>query len=366
MRVRARATRVGVLKYRKADGTILRELRHPDEVFNPDSMATLAMKPVTNNHPSTMLDSENARDYAVGFTGESVEKADEKFLDVMTVITDRKTISDAESGKVEVSCGYLCELEEAPGVFDGEEYDVVQRNIRYNHLAVVNKGRAGAEVRLRLDADDAASVDLNPVEKETKKMKVKLDGKEYEVEDEFGEAFLKNIKKKKKSEEESEEEKEDLKSKKDEAEKARDTAQAKADGYASEIEKLKKERTDASSIDVPALVRARKTLESVAEKAGLEKFDAMDDATIRKEVIKVVHNLDDKALEGKSEDYLSARFDVAAESLDSAEDSAKKLGGAVNSGSKTETKTDSEDARQKMIERNRNAWKNDSSEKKGN
>lgn len=53
----------------------------------------------------------------------------------------------------ELSCGYTLDLDETSGVTpDGEHYDAVQRNIRYNHLAIVHRGRAGVS-RLNMDGD---------------------------------------------------------------------------------------------------------------------------------------------------------------------------------------------------------------------
>ena len=37
----------------------------------------------------------------------------------------------------ELSCGYYCDLDETPGEYEGQRYDARQRNIRGNHLALV-------------------------------------------------------------------------------------------------------------------------------------------------------------------------------------------------------------------------------------
>ena len=154
----ARATRTGVFLYKNQDGSLRRELRLPEEVFSIDSMATLKNKPVTNDHPTELVDSKNARDYTVGMTGEDVTQ-DDIYLKTKVVLTDDSTIIEViENGKVEVSCGYTCEHEIKSGTFEGENYDLIQRNIRYNHLAVVDVGRAGPEVKLRLDKGDAIMI----------------------------------------------------------------------------------------------------------------------------------------------------------------------------------------------------------------
>jgi len=51
-----------------------------------------------------------------------------------------------EAGKRELSLGYRCMYEYAPGTFKGMRYDYVQRRIRGNHVASVDDGRMGSSV----------------------------------------------------------------------------------------------------------------------------------------------------------------------------------------------------------------------------
>lgn len=53
-----------------------------------------------------------------------------------------------KSGKKELSLGYRCDYERRKGVFDGQPYDFVQVNLRGNHLALVERGRMGSDVRV--------------------------------------------------------------------------------------------------------------------------------------------------------------------------------------------------------------------------
>lgn len=355
LKVRARATRTGVLVYKMADGTSVRELRHPDEVFKPESMASLGLKPLTNNHPPGLIDSETAEMYQVGMTGETVKVVDDKYLEVTCVFTNKRAIADAANGKVEVSPGYVCELDWTPGVYDGEEYDAVQKNIRYNHLAQVKKGRSGPDVRLHLDSEDGIQIDPNE-EKETVKMKIKLDGKEFEVADELGKAI--ELLQKRPASEELETVKQDAAEKAAalaSATKAKEEAEARADGLKSEVEKIKKERTDSAPADLRALVKERLALEKVAEAAGVEKFDSLDDIELKKAVIKAVSP--EAVMDGKGEDYINARFDVAAESLSASDEKAKSLGEKILNGGRETEVMDSSSSRQKMIDRQKNLWK---------
>lgn len=55
--------------------------------------------------------------------------------------------------RADVSAGYAARLDFTPGVFEGEAYDCVQREIRFNHVALCpqGRGRSGPEVGVRLD-----------------------------------------------------------------------------------------------------------------------------------------------------------------------------------------------------------------------
>ena len=46
----------------------------------------------------------------------------------------------------EISCGYHYDPNMTPGVFKGEAYDGVMQNLRANHVAIVEEGRAGPDV----------------------------------------------------------------------------------------------------------------------------------------------------------------------------------------------------------------------------
>ena len=151
----AAVTRSGVLPYRNDDGTPRFEFRSDAEVFSGISVDTLKNKPITNNHPANgLVDSTNFKQLAIGFTGESVRR-DGNLLRCRITITDAEMIKEIEAGKRELSCGYHCDCEPVAGEHLGEKYTHVQKNIRYNHVAVVHKGRAGESVRI----DEETSLD---------------------------------------------------------------------------------------------------------------------------------------------------------------------------------------------------------------
>ena len=100
------AARTGIQVYRRADGSELREFRPPEEVFDEKAMESLRNCPLTNNHPKQMVNPSNAKDLMVGFTIDSVEIVDNKFLKTKVVVTDESTIEAIKNGKREVSMGY--------------------------------------------------------------------------------------------------------------------------------------------------------------------------------------------------------------------------------------------------------------------
>lgn len=180
LRVRALAGKVGVNVYQNPDGTTRRELRHPDYLFDSASLKTLEMCPVTCPHPPedqvplTVANGGVAR-YGKGMTGSNVEVVDGKiYVDVR--VTDAEALSQITAGRRAVSPGYSRTAVYEPGVWEGQPYDYIQTEIRYDHLAVVDKARGGHDVRLLLDGHVVE--DSSMTEKYTS---VILDGVEHRV-----------------------------------------------------------------------------------------------------------------------------------------------------------------------------------------
>lgn len=69
------------------------------------------------------------------------------YIDVSLFVTDAEGIRAIEQGKArEISCAYLYEPDFTAGNFGGQDYDFVMRDIRGNHIALVEEGRAGSDV----------------------------------------------------------------------------------------------------------------------------------------------------------------------------------------------------------------------------
>jgi len=197
LRAPAHLTRVGVFVYRFADGTERRELRAPEEVLRADSLATLRGVPLTDRHPEDFVTAKNARKLGRGHIGEDV-RADGDLVAATVTIEDEELIGVVERGdRRELSAGYTAELDTTPGVFRGERYDARQINIRYNHVSIVDAGRAGARVKLhvdRLDAEQIQYIDTPPQSSDGDRggrtvPTIKIDGVDYECPEQLKQAI---------------------------------------------------------------------------------------------------------------------------------------------------------------------------------
>ena len=122
--------------------------RDPAEVFSEAALASFEGKPVTDNHPPQLLDPDTVSMYEKGHaqgirrgTGEW-----EGYVIADLHIHDRGLILAIQGGKREISCGYEC------GYTANGDGTYSQHSIRGNHVAVVDRGRAGKRAAI-LDSD---------------------------------------------------------------------------------------------------------------------------------------------------------------------------------------------------------------------
>lgn len=112
--------------------------RRPEEVFSPETLASFENKPITKNHPDEDVNSENIKEYSVGFVRD-VHKGYDNGQPVILgtlVIQDEDTIKEIENGEyAQLSCGYNCDVI--------DEENPQQKCIRGNHIALCEQGRAG-------------------------------------------------------------------------------------------------------------------------------------------------------------------------------------------------------------------------------
>lgn len=144
-------TTVGIFEYRNDDGSIRRELRLPEEVFDLESLASYKGKPIIITHDAGLVDKDNVAQEGIGtILTEGYRDGD----NVRAEIVIQDTNAQKDCGLKELSLGYNLDLDETPGEWHGEHYDAIQRNIRVNHLALVRLARAGDQARLNIDGRD--------------------------------------------------------------------------------------------------------------------------------------------------------------------------------------------------------------------
>jgi len=308
-------TKVGIFNYIMPDGSIKRELRSAEEVLKNDSLETLKLVPVTNGHPPTkLINSKTAKKYTSGHLGEKITH-DNKNVKATMLITDEDTIRDIqENGKKQISMGYIADVVDEPGMWNGQPYDSLQKNIIYNHAAIVMQGRAGKDVAIKLDEGDAIQTDeefiINQSKKEDKvmsdsKMKsIILDGIEYNAAPEVINALTKADSKSK----ELLEVKNGLQSKVDEL-------TAKNDSLSQENEELKtrdpeKEIVAAAKTRISLLSAVKDILNDEEFKTAQDLSEREIKETVLNKVIKNKISLDDKSM-----DYIDARFDAEVEKV---------------------------------------------------
>jgi hypothetical protein len=363
LRADAILTRVGVFPYTLSDGSTRLELRLPEEVFHPDSLASFSMVPLTNEHPPEALTATNTAKFQVGVVGENPH-ADGDHVLASILVTHADAVSDVELGKRrELSCGYNCDLEAKPGEWNGQRYDAIQRKIRGNHVALVSHGRAGPEVRIRLDSGDAIMADATTNDSQT------APGQEQPMEKVFINGMWVEVSAQAKQALEVEKQRSDaavarlqedmkLATAKADAEKGR------ADSLKDAADKAEKARADAADPKtIRALVQARVSLEKEAA-AVLEdmKLDGLSDAEVKAAVLKKLCPTVD--LTGKSADYVQARYDGALEAFRNEEESTsvETVRRAAAGGEPSDTRnddgmSDSEKAAAKWRADARNMWK---------
>ena len=120
------------------DATEIEVDRPENEVFSEQTLASFENKPLTIEHPEEDVNPHNYKTYAVGFIRDIKRGTDngEPVMLGTLVVTDEDAIKDIEDGKLpELSCGYDCDI--------ADDDNPQQRNIRGNHVALCEHGRAG-------------------------------------------------------------------------------------------------------------------------------------------------------------------------------------------------------------------------------
>lgn len=105
-------------------------------------------------------DAENpVKDYVIGSVHDTVFEA--PYLKARLTIKDKEPQDLLERGEYEeLSCSYKFDLVNESGTYNSEPYNFKMANIRPNHVAMVEKGRAGSDVRVS-DEDKISNEGVN-------------------------------------------------------------------------------------------------------------------------------------------------------------------------------------------------------------
>lgn len=151
LRIDGVVAHVGILEYMDDDGTVIREFVPEDTLFDEASLQSLAGAPVTLQHPPEMVTPSNYKQYSQGSVNGMPRRDGDNLIASMLVIGNEALHAVEYDGVSELSPGYSVDLDETPGEWQGQKYDRVQRNRRYNHQAIVDAARGGSVCSLRFD-----------------------------------------------------------------------------------------------------------------------------------------------------------------------------------------------------------------------
>lgn len=312
LHAKARLTRSGVFDYYDEAGNLYREHRPDSEVFNNDSINSLQLKPITNDHPDQMVTVENVKDLAVGTIGEKLEK-DGIYLSGNIVITDKDMVQTVINRKkaglqTELSCGYSCNVTPDFGIHNKDGYFThKQQTIRYNHVGIVDKARAGQNVRIL----DSKNGNINKTKELKMPDKIQFTRKAISLDSFKMDAITQVV------DTESLTLANTLSTKLDEAvdvitsvKKDKDILQGKYDQANETIKSLNAKIDSLSDVNSPQIAEMIKERADVIKVATALKVDCegKDVKTIKCDCIKAASSSAD--LENASNDYINGRFDA--------------------------------------------------------
>lgn len=351
IRVQASLTRSGVFEYPAPGGKKIREYRAPEEVSRADSLATLVGAPVTYRHPiEGRVTPANFARFARGHVATDARYDSEAGLvEAELFVQDAEALAAIERGEREVSCGYSCDVDETPGLTpQGEKYDRRQVNIRYNHVAIVPAGRAGRQVRLRLDANDDLVAD-EAQDKGERMKQVRIDGVDYEVgTDSYIQARERQVKQ--------------LSDRADSLERELEKEKGRADATEAKLQEAEaklQEASDPKRLDEAVAARIELVKRARSVLGDQEKLDGLTDREIRERAIaKAKPGLE---LGERADAYVEAYFESITDP-ERVADWARRAAHAVSAGAGDAARADGADtsegaAKRRADEAATEAWK---------
>jgi hypothetical protein len=396
-------TSCGIFEYKNPDGSPRRELRLPEHVFAPESLASYEGKPVIITHSAGRVNKKNVEREIVG-TILSAGYRDGN--DVRAKIIIHGIDEALSSGFRELSLGYDLVLDETPGEWEGQEYDAIQTGIKINHLALVGDARAGEQARLNIDGENNLTGGKNmstkskmlsgdelkntiaayqerrqkrldeaekkkdespkPEDKAAEKpeaktpaeklsfIKAKRDGRDQIENSGTPEAAMGVIAQQDEDIDELIGIIEAMQAKSDFDSAKRDSDEPKEKETEEKPDKAADSKTNADSVDIDAIISERLRLARIGDRLNLDGLEELKPSEAKKAIIKKVNP--GMRLDGKGDAYIDAAFDIAVTQFNKVEKDTdyqrKQASGRMDSRFDPPTgKTGAEKARERMIEK---------------
>jgi len=160
LKARISVARPGVFPYFEETGDVSYRAKLPEEIFSKDTLESLKGVPLTKDHPSQngqyiFVNSENYKQFAKGNVSEP--KIVDNEIQAIATIYDADLVAEAKrrhqnnEKQFEASIGFKSLLDKSTGNYAGVNYDTIQRQIIINHVALVDAGRAGENIKLHFD-----------------------------------------------------------------------------------------------------------------------------------------------------------------------------------------------------------------------
>ena len=234
--------------------------------------------------------------------------------------------------------GYTMDLDVTAGeTADGQKYEAVQRNLRMNHLALVARARGGSQLKLGDNQPEVSTVQTKTIT---------VDGLSVETTEAGAQAIAKLLG-------DVASVRTDLETAKQEHTSALAAKDAELAQKDAEIDSLKSKVLDEAALD--AAVRVRADLMAKAEKVAAKDYTGLSPADIRKAA--VTAKLGKEVVDGKSPEYIEARFDILVD-----EASADPVRQSVRHSAAPTVKDSPDAAFDDYLADTANAWKHDKKE----
>ena len=147
----AKVARTGIQEYLAKElglpgdpNRVVRVMRPEDSVFDENYLQSFDGTDITLDHPPVFVDSKNYQQYSRGVV-KGAGTRDGDWIICNMIVKDNAAIRAIQEGKAEVSVGYSSLYDD--NVPEGADYEFIQREMIVNHVAIVDRARAGGLAR---------------------------------------------------------------------------------------------------------------------------------------------------------------------------------------------------------------------------